>query len=989
MPLVEVGNEVVEFPDSMSPEEISAVIKQQFGGAQNAPPMSATATLNAATPGAQALQQQMVGAYGRGDIAPGGLQIKGPTLPGQETYQELNQAQGVPLDTQTGFPGADRAKMAMLGSDDSRLKFLVDRFGPENVRVDTEGTPIVRMTDEQGQPRDILVDERRMTGKDLLDMVDLAPELLGAMVGVGGGRGMGLLSKFKGLAGAARDVVAGAVGGQVAGGASDTISQAAAGQLPNMPEIAQRRAANAGLEMATGGLLSAGAAGARGLLQRVVAPFAGQAGPVQQQAVQAVQDLKSRTGIELMLSPAEKTGNEFLSMGETFLGNVPGGKGKMGRAMAKREEAIRAFQGYVMGTGSLPDNQAIGKRVVDLFDQTANAKRTASTAAEKEAVRQLDETILGELDRLSVADRQLLTPDVGRNIRTAVAAKRDAFKAESRTLYDLVAADPNGKKAIVPSVRLRNAIRDIEKELVKDAGKVVKEVSPILDAKGRPTVIGEKLVRETIPALNRGDILAKLGGLKRLPDNMTLDEVRNVRRAINDLIEAGQSLPDVPTRHLVKLANSLTESMSDAVRGLPSGELKDKLARANKFYRENNGQYRESGIADLFRPTDAPGYVGDAEVVRRIVANGGNPDALFQAKRVLGDASPEYAQLKRMALEAVYDTTLLDLDGKMASASAIVDRITRLDKSVRKELFDDVAIANLSAVQSLAKHLGKGEIDLEVFKTALAGKTKLYQALDKARKAFQDQRRVFNNKVMQPFLRGEGDVTAIAPEDFVHKWLGLASVDQTKEAMNLIAREDQALMSKIRRKTIQDIFQSAARAPKGEDILRNIEGDATAMVSAKSMYNAVYKDPAAVAKYKAVLGPTTMQNLEDYLKFEIARETKNAIGKNAGGLVGGNITADILSGSPQGIVRAGKFRLAAAILNSPLPLRYLGSNVEIPDITTITPLIAASEPIMRQLVEEFGDESPGLIRMLDTMARGLTGQTQPGTQPGQPTQPQP
>lgn len=975
MPLVEVGNEIVEFPDSMSPEEISAVIKTQFAGSQNAPPGQASAQLNPNLPGAADQQRAMVEAYARGDIGPAGYQIKGPTLPGQETYEELNQQPGISLDTQTGASAGLRGKLAMLGGETAQLKYLADKFGPENVRVDTEGTPIIRMPGEDGQPRDILVDERRMSAKDFMDLLPLVPEVAGAIFGVGKVRNIGKLGSLMGLKGAMRDVAAGAIGGQLAGGASDATAQAMAGQLPAVGEIAQRRAANAGLEMATGGLLSAGAAGARGLFQKVTGPFSGQAGPVQKAAIQAVEDIKGRTGIDLMLSPAERTGNELLSMGETFLSNVPGGKGKMSRALQQREETIRAFQGHIMGTAPLPESQAIGKRTVELFDRAADLKRQASTRAEQQAIKELDETILSEIDRLSVSDRQLIAPQVGKNIRAAITAKRDAFKDQSKQLYDLVAADPNGKKPIVPTVRLRSAIRSIEQELVKDAGRPV-SITSMTSMTPRT-----EIQRDVIPILNRGDILAKLGGLKRLPDNMTLEEVRNARRAINDMIEAGQSLPDVPTRHLVKLADALTESMSDAVRGLPSGELKDKLARANKYYRDNHGQFREKGISDLFRTPDA-GYVGDTEIVRRIVANGGNTDALLQAKRLLGEKSPEYAQLKRMALEAVYDTTLLDLDGKFAAASSVVDRISRLDKAVREELLDEPAIQSMSAVQRLAKSMGKGEIDLGVFKTALSGKRSLYSALEQARRAFTEQQKFFNNKVMKPFLKGEGDVTAIAPEDFVHKWLGLASIDQTKEAMNLIAREDPALMAGIRRKTIQDIFQSAARNPKGADVLRNLEGDPTAMVSAQRVYDNVFKDASTRSKYETVLDKTTMQNLEDYLKFEIAREAKEETARNAGGLVGGKITSDMLSLQAAGFYRFLKFRTAATILNSGLPLRYIGSNYTAPDVTILTPGIAASTPIIRGLVEEFGEESPALLQIIDGIAKGLTGQTQTDPQTG-------
>ena len=84
----------------------------------------------------------------------------------------------------------ERGAMSMRRNPEDKVAYLQNTAGFKagNVRL-VGDTPIVRVTDENGNPRDIVADEENLTWKDLADMSSAVPEIAGALaVVLGRGR---------------------------------------------------------------------------------------------------------------------------------------------------------------------------------------------------------------------------------------------------------------------------------------------------------------------------------------------------------------------------------------------------------------------------------------------------------------------------------------------------------------------------------------------------------------------------------------------------------------------------------------------------------------------------------------------------------------------------------------------------------------------------------------------------------------------------------
>lgn len=879
-------------------------------------------------------------------------------LTGRAQLIAENQEPGVMLDIDTGAPASVRAGLGLRRTREDVVAYLQDLYGPEAVRPTVDKTGwIVRIPDpETGQLKDILVDEDKMTAKDLLDVTSAIPEVAGSLLALRRGRfSLPLPSRLagaRGVAGITRDIALGTASAQTAGAATDIGVRMYDEQPVNLPEIIKSRMQMAGVEALSSGGLIAGAAATRKVLNRFMAPLSSNIGEAELEAAKSVVNVERKTGERIELSVAEATGSPMMARTETFLENVPGARSRFLRFKAKQEQQLAKVQKFLLGPGQLPEEAAVGRQAVQALRGLTKAADEAVDQATKTAIRGEQDRILRTFDALSIPERKLLSEEVGEAVRARAMELRAGFEALNEVNYALVKRAPGGTDDIISIARLKQTIKELQEEF----GRV-------------PAPEAQRFFEE----------------YSKLPDKLKLHEVRNMRRMINDQMDRVSALPGPGNYVLGKMSSAITRGIDESVSALPNGELKRLLTKANDHYKKHHGDFRQQGIAELFRDPNTPGHIGPAEIVTRIVGGKGNPDLYSQMRKFLGPDSSEWKMLKRSMLDDIYERSLVGGTSDQIDGKAFVNAIHAIDRNIAADLLGPRGAELFRAGNTLAS-LRAGKLSRADLEAALGPGASMPVTVSNAIRRNAERDRIYRNQIVKKFAAGELGAEAIRPEEFVGRYLEQATVPEMREVMSRLNASDPSIVEGIRRKTIQRIFQDAARRPTAEDLVRRVGGDPTAMVSGESLVKALgHENRRAI--YQEVLGKDTYDLLLDYVKIEAVRGKKDMLGGMAGGLAQGGLVSRILNLKFGEALTVAKYRLAGILMTAPPIRKWLSHSYQVGEIDDLARAIVVSEPFLRGFTEEFGQDT-GAYRVLSQIKRGVGLEPQPefGPQPA-PAQP--
>ncbi len=326
-------------------------------------------------------------------------QVKKP-VPKFATRKEQVQAKLPDVDIETGGPSQVRADLSFLRGEDVN-RFLDESFGPGGHRETEEGT-VVRITNEQGEEKEVLLDEFGLSLKDFSDLKGTLPEIAGSLVA-------GVALAMTAEVSLPVMAIVTAVAGQTTGAASDVITALGPVNMEKAKEIAIHRGQAAAQDFVFGivGGKIAGVASrkARKLdTEDTITP-----GSVEDAATR----LKERTGVEVPLTAAEVTGSPTLARVESIGEKLPLSSETFARQAVRKEVALKQVQKKLGGVNEAKAGRTATKEL-----------NVASDLAKQEIAEQTAKAegkIIGEFERvgdlLGKGGKNLTASDGGESVR--------------------------------------------------------------------------------------------------------------------------------------------------------------------------------------------------------------------------------------------------------------------------------------------------------------------------------------------------------------------------------------------------------------------------------------------------------------------------------------------------------------------------------------------------------------------------------------------
>ena len=895
-----------------------------------------------------------------------GLNMPGDVLfrntgPGQEFLSRLEQ-QGV--DVTSGAPSGIRAVLSMA-PEEIRGEILKEAF-PDGIR-DTPVGKVVKMRDpETGDLREVLLDEKGMSLKDFADVMGPIVEAggaLGTALAVAPGLTAGTLSLI-GLAALA------AAGGQLAGGAAELIQLLKRRGLDLSKEkdaeilanIAKRRGLNATVDflfdLATAGLARLGGKA----INAIIAPNARNIkSPAQQELIKAAE----RQGIEL--TPGLKTGNESIIIGEQLLQKVPGSAGVAKREAQRADESFRKATQKLTGE-SPPEGEAAGARIKEELraqNEALAAKSEQERILAEAKIDQRLKELADELDR-----RSLSTSESGSFVRDSVLEARTQFRNRQRLLAEntnsLIAELPFEQRAFVPTDIVKAEVGRLERQFPKET--IVEEVpTGLVDEFGKP-LTRESVTRKKIPELFPAAARSILKGLKKLDSKTTVEELRNARNVVNQMISDAEAFPGVGVGMLKRLEGALTEAIKSGIDKAPSRQVARAIAEELTHFRNGVQQFQPRIIRKIMRKEDMAGAVEDEDVLPRLLLRNKFEDAR-RVLRVIGASSPAAMAARRATFdELIHKSRNNLLGGSEIDPKVFARELNKLRPETKQILFGDKA----KEVEDLARLLAArgGVIDVSVIKDA-PGNADILDLLRTAAQRDIERKQIFDRQVFKRLIAGDLDPASVAPEDVIKMSLTDASLSDMRLLMK---RLPENLRDEYRQRLIIHLLDKAsARAGELDQEIGKLFTKTTPV--GDKLVDVMTKDfgpdtATSLKKLKTVLGEDAFNILRDLAIVSAARARAATVGRTAGGLVRGSILSSLAEFRGNKIGRIVKYRIVAGLLRNKATRKWLSSGIQLPTRKARTAAFQVALPqIIRVFADVFGENSEEVDKARQFMAR--------------------
>lgn len=705
-------------------------------------------------------------------------------VPFLERYFSENTSASAPLDITTGLPSWDRFQLGLKRTEAEQISYLEGKYGKDSARRATDGQWIVRAQGENGKPVDLVADPLGVDSGDWAELSASSPEVAGNIAGMVVTRGFGSFGKAKGILGAARDIVSGAIGGQTAGAIKDIAVRVGAGDPVNPREIAGSRAVMAAQDVLIGTAIGTGLAAVRFRKN----PWFHTRTDVHVDAIRAQREVADKYGIHVELTPAELTGSRIMTIEQARLAKVPGGTGVLRRFKEGQAEALELLQEVMLG-GRVPEADIVGRQAIRALQATTGATDAAVDAARLNLSRTGLEELEGIAATQTLAERNLGQIFTGDAIRNRVTALRDGAKAMSASLYARVKS-LGGDQPIFDGTSLATRVKALRSDM-----------PPVFDPAGTPgplrTTAGAIVPsKEFVPASIRGMMDELEAGAGQ---NWRLTDLQQMRRRVYDDIAKGEALPGYDSHYLGKIASALTEAIEEGVEKLPTSDLKQALQAANNHYRERVVPFNKKGIAEMFAEDSERGYVGSAHLADQYTSGPGAADRWRVLKEFIGADSLEGRAIKRMAFDKVIGDSVDSASG-LLNGKRLTDALASF-KSSSPDFYAEVFGKAGDDLQRVAKFVIAGEKDVlpaaQVEEMLRTGKGVTVTALRALKEAEEKASALYRNQIMEGVRAGKFDASKIRADEFTDRFLDKASKDEIAEVMGHLQSRP-ALLDDIR-----------------------------------------------------------------------------------------------------------------------------------------------------------------------------------------------
>lgn len=878
-----------------------------------------------------------------------------------ENYIQQNQIPGIPLSLD-GIGGLTRIAASFRGDKEDKIRYLQSKYGSENVRLDKKGEPIVRIREgDENSPkiRDVIFDEPTFSGKDIFDVLGFAPEIIGGIAGLKSGRGIPFrgLGKSKGSIGALRDITSTSVGSEAAGALKDISTQAIDPGNVRFGEIAGERAALVPLDMAFAGTL--GLAGK--VITKTITPFGRDSLPqIQVDAENAVKYFRDKFGVEIPLSLGERTGNTLIQRSESLLKKLPGSPGPYTDLREARTEAVRDIQSRILGTGQVQSEDEIGKTVVEKLRGVAERSSDLTESERMKLVMEANKRILDELSSVSPTKSEPFLSRIGQAIRTRVFGEREVFRKIAADLYEEALNSPGGRDKILSGETLSEGARKLREELASAlTSKQVK--GPIVDQMGNP-ITYTKEQKEILDKFIPEKILPKLNQLIDLKGaKVSYEDLKLIRTEVANDIKMNEAIPGVQTHYLDKIVDLLTGTMEAESKKIPNQTLYNGIKKANEFYSKGVPKFKQFGIAELFRETESPNFIGNDTFIRRIISGEGGTDKFVTLRDFLGKGSQEFNMLKRAIADDLIHQSTVTGDDFIDAKSFIkgLDNLYKYNREIADEVFGKGTVRKMmhaaGALETFQlKNISSKDFIEAMLQSQKSGKAFNFGAYTKAK---LEEERLINNGIIRAIKTKQLPQEGFDPEQFITSFVDKSSVKEISQIMDLInTKGDPQLLQDIRRKMIQRVLLKSQRNPVATDPV-SLKTDPTRMPSSESIMKALGGETEQ-AKIRTLLGDDIFRDFVELAKALRPSEAVEQAFSAAGGLSAGQQIGNIFrNGELAAIPAMVKNRIIAGILTTPGLRKWAGNNVLSPSESRVfTTSMIASEPMVEALIREYGTE---------------------------------
>lgn len=808
-----------------------------------------------------------------------------------------NQVPGVELDIESGLGWAARSGLAMRRLKTDQLKFLQNRFGKDKVRLSEDGDFIVRIT-QDGKEKDMLVDERKNTGKDVLDMLGDAPELVASIFAMRKGKLPAALERGKILGPALKGAIGFSAGGVVKDVATRTLDDASIRPGEILAKRTEQGVANT-LFGAGFGILGQGVVGGINLLRRPLIQEA--PGLVEQAGQLAAKTIEAETGVAIPSSVAEITGNRGLARLETFVSKVPGGRKIMERVARSRLAAHDQFQRVLMDGKDPKLASEVSQRAI----KAIQAQTAPLEAAKATAKTELGATASAEVASVfpTVPSRTAL--ELGETLATDAQGAYQAFKTQADDLYNAYRTT-GGQDAVIA------------------AGPLKQRAAQLLEELKVTTDQGKEVVQKLTPP----DTVAFLESVSKLADDVPLAELRQIRTRLFESIGDPQILPGVGIGVKKQLAGAATNTIEKGVDALPNTAVKTTLQAANKFYREESPKFLENAIEGLLLPTTAAGASGRESFINSLYAGGrGSAETFSKLKTLFGDKSPQIQAVK----DYFYDNVLEKITNPVTrtiNMNEVIPVLERMAPELSKELFGANAPKALSAARAFMA--GEGKVGFDEVKNLLQSGQPSSQKLVGLMKAQADLDKAYQNEIRKAV--GEGKLTNVDADEFVNRYIfGGSTIKDLQETMKTFAMtSDAELVGDIQRKYLSSLFAKGQRTSSStgdvtqENFTRGVLGMPQREID-PSKFSSLLDSAEEQARMQVVLGPKKAELMRNFaLKLASEGEVRRK-GGEAASLVAGGIMNNLITGL-SGLSDVAKYRTVAYLLTHPTAYQFLTKN---------------------------------------------------------------
>lgn len=935
--------------------------------------------------GAQVLQQLQTGAL-LGGSTQGVNAIPAMQRPPQGV--ERFAREGVPLDVSTGVGFMKRAGLSFQPTDADKLASLRDSYKGATVEQADNNFIIRNVLDQStGQVKDLLVDEQGMDVNDVADLANVVPELAAELLVF---KGLGIAKRTANMGRVMRTLSeAGVAGGasQTMAALNDSLARFSVGTPVEVGEIAGRRATDALSGAALGASLGAvpeALAGTRDVAKgRVTGTLA--PGPQEREGIRALNAIEREQGVVIQPTLGQMAQDPNVMRLEEFMSRIPFFGRPFRAALEAQDEAVRTLQRQLVGDAGVTPLNELGTEVADTVRASVRQPQASRQMAEMSIANRAADEVESAIVKMAPSAVRVATEPVVDVVKYTARARQDEFREKSAELFDAV-GNPS-----IPTRHLDAYLKDVEASLPRSKVEVrpdatLEEIASefegeveafLLDAAGRPmvTTTGQPINRDLVPS----SLTKLLRGLRKLGDEVPLDQLRTVRNTVDNAIREGRGLEDLSVKQLKDVSNALTRTVEAGAAELPDKAVGEALKRANKFYRENIEQFEVPVVARLLkRRPDQPGYVGAFSLMDELRGNadtfraveGFLKGSIKESGKALGQTGEKsFNLLRRSILEDVYRRASTSPGaGRYIDAKAFEADLASFKPEIRATLLgaDERTITrNLDLLKQLKE--GFEDVPVEDLNAFLKYPANSVQDLSRLATARQKERALFDNEVVKKLFKGEPvDIfDSSTRADQAVDWLLHAKNESDVTQFMALLGDNPEVVTRLRANTVADFFQEVAQKSRHTDAALR---DSTHLVNPSRLIDAV-RDPEKARRLRLIVGD------ENYRVIDNFATAQTLLGKKAGQTLPGTSAAMSILTDVTRLLRnvpdTAKFVIYSRFFTNRTLQRMIreGSLDPATDVRALTRVLVGSPPVLEALGEEYG--KPGAQLVIDSIKSTL------------------